>query len=172
MPRKPTQDSELLREIRRRRAEMSAAPRRSLLLAVLDSLNTMDVLARWNPPGQQTYGPRSFTGQDWAGAVCWAKGTDYHAYKTLTLIGLWARQTDDTVELLVGKKTLSFSAAFYSAEAYHAAIQHDFRPYYAGDAAPPQPAADVILWRDTYSAAQRLALRRAVAVAVTAAVET
>ncbi|MDX1990994.1 MAG: hypothetical protein SF029_01310 [bacterium] len=157
-----------------RQQEEATAPTRKLLSSVLDGLNAMGALSRCDPTGWLVYGPKGFTGQNWAGALLWCRPNGYHAYKTLTVVGVWARmlegETGSTVHLCIGHKTAAYTAPFFQPEAYQHALKRGFQQHYGADGSPPDEAA--WLWHEVYAAEKRLALRTSVESVLAAWVES
>ena len=151
---------DLLKEIMARRAALKAAPQRNALAQILDSLNAFDTLESLTRRLRLTYGPKVITrGAESMGVVVWKRAPGYHGYKILTLTGLWVALRDDQPYVLVGSKTLAFSAPFYDADAYHKIIRSSYDLYYQDDNLPPVKPAFTV----RYAAEQRLELREIVA---------
>lgn len=114
------------------------------LARALNELNAMGALEDLCKRDRFTWGPKAIKRRAplTMGAVVWKRGSGYHGYKVLTLIGVWALpgdEDDDPVQIVVGVKHLAFAAPFFDAEAYHALIKRDFKTYYNDDSAPPIP---------------------------------
>lgn len=107
------------------------------------------------------YGPNSFAGKGWASALIWYRDADYHSYRNLTLFGVWAVDESETTRLLLGTKTLEFSAPVYNAESYHALIKMGFKTYYGDDGSPPP--TDDIIYETSFDPTRRLKLREEIA---------
>ncbi|MBC7871279.1 MAG: hypothetical protein H7Y09_10610 [Chitinophagaceae bacterium] len=147
----------IIQQIKKKQQEDESGKARSVLMGVLNGLNAMGALSRCDPPGMITYGPTGFHGLNWAGAVMWCKPSDYHGYKILTLLGVWAQMDEGIISLTIGTRLLPFQAAFYDAGGYHTAIQRGFQSHYEDKGTPP-PESDC-LWMAVYTAERRLALR-------------
>ena len=89
--------------------------------------------------------------------MIWENG---HDYKTLYLLGVWAiEEADDAsgASILVGVKTLAYSAPYFNAESYAHQMKGGFQLYYPDDGRPPDRPATTY-----YDPSQRLRLRREV----------
>ncbi|MEZ4671894.1 MAG: hypothetical protein R3E39_28655 [Anaerolineae bacterium] len=172
---------DILRRIEQHKQQQASAPKQSVLAAVLDSLNAAGLLSaikRRPPAGLSAYGPKSFTGlvatlesllavdeQDslgpfhWTGVVLWHKPKGYHHYQTMGLLGIWARETQSGIAVLVGEKALTFNAPVFNPESYYHHIKRRFDLFYEGDASPPDAAHTLLDVR--YDPADRLAQREA-----------
>lgn len=131
---------------------------------ILAGLNVLAVLAETAPdylPAHTHYGPAAFSGAGWANAVVWYHEAGYEAYRTLTLFGVWVIAQDADHQVIVGAKSLAYSAPIYNAESFHTLIRQGYRTYYADDGTPPAP--DHSAYRAPYDITRRLALRRELA---------
>jgi hypothetical protein len=164
---KSSRPSSILTQIAQIRREKAEAPKRAAqdeLARILDGLNVWGILEalrakRFSP--NLCYGPKvigGLTPVPYVGVVLWHRPAGYYGYKTLTLLGVWARYEGDNPALLVGVKRLSYSAPFYDAEAYHKLIRRSYDLYYQDDGAPP---ADATVF--PYQPEQRLSLRDTIA---------
>lgn len=134
---------------------------------VLSGLNAFEALETVADRGLAQFlwhGPGSFVGAGWAGVLVWFRERGFHTYRTLHLFGVWALVIvdDDTtpIDLVIGRRTLSYQAAIYNPESYFALIQHSFQTHYADRGTPPNLVdGGQIAWRARYQADQRLALR-------------
>lgn len=156
---------EIYRRIKARKAEEAAQPKTDALTVVLDSLNALGVLEEVKnrpPPGLSCYGPKTFRGSTesslfWLGVLVWHKPKGYGHYQTLGLLGIWAVKAEgaETIEIVVGEKSLEFSAPIFNPESYFRHLKKGFNVYYAGDASPPP----VAVYQTSYQAEERLMLR-------------
>lgn len=129
---------------------------------VLDALNVLDSLeniVRRKPHTFFLHGPRVYQGSNWQGVLVWYRRKGWQSYKKLIILGVWAIQRQAGLQLIVGTKTLEYSAAIYTAEAYHTLMKRDFRTYYGDDGSSPEGVA--ILYEVTYHPTLRLSLRQA-----------
>ena len=129
----------------------------------LDSLNAWgaleDVQTR-KPLRHLCFGPKVFSGAlpaPWVGVLIWRRERGYYGYRTLHLLGVWALAEADGVRVVVGAKTLKYSAPFYDAEAYFALIKRGFETYYKDKGGPPPVASH--RFSALYDPAERLTLR-------------
>lgn len=154
---------DILRRIRQRQQDEAHAPQQQALGSVLDDLNALgclEDLQRRHHRQVVCYGPGTFRGfapQVWVGAVLWYRRRGYYDYHTLRLLGIWALSGDPALVIL-GGKTLTFSAPAFNPESYHFHIRRGFDVYYRGDASPP-PEHDQRL-AVAYDPARRLDIRR------------
>jgi hypothetical protein len=160
---------DIMRRIAARKAQ--PPPQTDALTLALDRLNALDALAKWHPDERIVYGPAAFRGQlesgeRWVGALIWHRPKDYHGYKAMVVLGIWAVQHADGIDILLAPKPLTFSAAFFEPEAFHKLIRRGFQTYYGDDGAPPDSAA--ALYSARYDPEQRLAMRKALTAAITA----
>jgi hypothetical protein len=95
--------------------------------------------------------------------VLWYKPRNYYEYRTLYLLGIWAI-SGDPVTVMIGLKTLPFSAPAFSPESYYFHLKRRFDIYYTGDATPPPEAAR--RYTLLYDAARRLEHRAAIEAAL------
>jgi hypothetical protein len=155
----PKRNDDLLNEIIQRRRAHQIAAETDPLARILDDLNVMDTLESIRKRSRLTYGPKVIlSAQPSRAVVIWRRAPGYHAYKTLTLIGVWAYLRDDAPIITIGTKQLAFSAPFYDAEAYNKLIRQNYDLYYKDDNRPPaQPAFSV-----RYDPEQRLDLRETI----------
>ncbi len=150
------------RDILQKIAAAREAPLSLGLEAVLDALNVFDSLedmVRRKPHTFFLHGPGVYKGKDWQGVLVWYRRKGWQSYKKLAIFGVWAAQTDDAIRLIAGTKTLDFTAAVYTAEAYHTLIKRDFRTYYGDEGS--SPVGVEILYEVHYHPTLRLSLRRA-----------
>ena len=127
---------------------------------ILDELNAfgfLDETRKRTPSGRLCFGPMDVYGAKWSGVVIWCRPTGYHAYKTLTLLGVWACIENEATDIIVGTRRLPYTAPFYDPEAYFRTLPRTFDLYY-GDATPPPEPQDRYL-EVRYNPTQRLALR-------------
>jgi hypothetical protein len=155
------------KSIRKYLDEKPTPPKANAQSLALATLNLMQVLEDNTPKYLQNwlhYGPATLVGQAWAAYIIWYREKGYDKYQDLWLFGVWARQADEAIELLVGTKPLKFTAPVFNAESYNTIIRTNFKVYYndTGDA----PAEDDIHFRATYDESRRLALRRELADAI------
>jgi hypothetical protein len=157
---------EILRRIEARKQTNLDASRQVNLASVLDGLNALgflDDLRRKRLPGISLYGPKAVKGanpQQWAGAVSWYKPRGYHHYRTLTLLGIWALETDGAVPIIIGQKTLEFDLPIFNPESYYRRIKDQFELAYADDGCPPPENAR--LYTAVYQPSERLTIRDAI----------
>jgi hypothetical protein len=156
---------EIMRRMAQRRAEQEAAPKRQAketMAHVLDSLDAYGKLERIKNSRvlHFAYGPKAFEAlkpMPWVGVMLWRRGSGYHGYKTLQIIGVWAYDQSGTPIITVGTKRLAYNAPTYEAEAYQKLIKRGFDLYYEGDASPP-PVANRV-YTAQYHFDRRLELR-------------
>jgi hypothetical protein len=162
-----TRQTTILQQVAQIRRERSEAPRRAAqenLARVLDGLNVLGTLEelrtkRFSP--NLCHGPKTVGTLEpvvCVGAVLWHRPAGYYGYKTLTIVGVWARAESALPLISVGVKRLAFARDFYDAEAYHKLIRRGFDLYYNDDGLPPSDA-----FTTPYSAEQRLSLREIIA---------
>lgn len=124
---------------------------------LLDGLNAADVLAAKQQSaaaGWLCFGPKAVHRAVYSAVMIWLRPVGYYHYRTLTLLGVWMQQDR---QLVIGTRTLAYTAAVYNPESYFKHIQRDFEIYYGRDLAPPSEA----LLRAAYQPAERLKLRQA-----------
>ncbi len=145
---------DILRRIQQKQAEEASQPKQDDLATVLDGLDALGFLEkikRRPPEGRVGFGPKVFRGhtaishsdekQYWCGVLVWHKPKGYGHYQTLEVLGIWAVEVGEAVEIIVGTKTLAFSAPIFNAESYQIQMKRSFKTYYDGDASPPhQPS--------------------------------
>jgi len=162
--------AEILRRIEGRRQQQGNFARQADLSAILDGLNALgflDDIRKKNPRTVSLYGPKAMRGQigdengtrQWVGALVWYKPRGYHHYHTLTLLGIWAIEAEDGVEIVIGTKTLEFDAPIFNPESYYRHITRSFDLYYRGDGSP---LPEQQLYAIRYNAGERLALRETI----------
>lgn len=148
----------ILAQIAQIRREKAEAPKRAAqdeLARILDGLNVWGGLEelrgkRFSP--NLCHGPKVIGGLTpfpFVGVVLWHRPAGYYGYKTLTLLGVWARQHEVQQKLVIGVKRLSYSAPFYDAEAYHKLIRRNYDLYYADDAIPPGDSLELLYQPET-----------------------
>jgi hypothetical protein len=163
---KPIHHTSILAQIAQIRREKADAPKRAAqeeLARILDGLNVWGALEklrqkRFSP--NLCYGPKAVGGLEpvpFVGVVLWHRAAGYYGYKTLTLLGVWARE-ESTVPILIGVKRLPYAAPFFDAEAYHKLIRRGYDLYYQDDGTPPPDAAVI-----PYKPELRLSLRETIA---------
>ena len=164
---------QIMRRIAERRAEQEAAPKREAqddLARVLDSVDAwgkLDFIRRSKGIRKLTYGPKAVSGLTpmiWVGIVIWRRGSGYHGYKQLQLLGIWAYDDGGTPTITVGTRWLAFSAPFYDADAYQKLIRKNFDLYYEGEVTPPTNG----LYTTIYTPERRLAIREEIRAALQA----
>jgi hypothetical protein len=134
---------------------------------ILSSLNLLQVMEESAPKYLRNwlhYGPAAFVGEGWASYLVWYREKGYNNYQELFLFGVWARQEDESIAMLIGTKPLKFSAPVFNAESYNAIIKTTFKPYYNDKGNPP--AEEDVHYRAVYDESRRLALRRELADAI------
>jgi len=152
----PKRNDDLLNEIIQRRRAHQIAAETDPLARILDDLNVMDTLEAIRKRSKLTYGPKVIlSALPSRAVVIWRRAAGYHAYKTLTLIGVWAYQRDNAPVIAIGAKQLAFSAPFYDAEAYNKLIRQNYDLYYKDDNRPPARSSYSV----RYDPDQRLELR-------------
>ncbi len=142
------------------------------LAVTLDGLNAFGALeelrrSKFSP--RLCHGPAARDGLTplvWVGAVIWHRPAGYLGYKTLTLIGIWARAAAEggAHQIMIGTKRLAFAAPFYDAEAYFKLIPKAFDLYYDDSGSPPDAPALIF----NYAVKERLEAREQVAAALAA----
>jgi len=182
---------DILRRIQQKQAEEANQPKQDDLATVLADLNVLGFLEqvkRRPPSGLHVFGPKLYTSppnplskhgegeQIWHGALVWHKPKGYGQYQTLGLLGIWAVEMGEEIEVIVGTKTLTFSAPIYNAESYQLQMKRGFKTYYEGDASPPNminrhdaknlEKKEDILFQTPYDRGKRLELRDAVEAAL------
>jgi hypothetical protein len=164
--KKPSDDSRyeaILRRIEQKKREQASAPRQDDLAAILDGVNAVGFLEDIKKAKLEPiicYGPKSFRGHTpapWVGVVLWYKPRGYYYYETLTLLGLWAYEEASESRLVLGMKTLRFSAPIFNPESYYHHIRRGFDIYYPGDASPPSNG--LRLYTVHYEPSRRLEIR-------------
>lgn len=177
---------DILRRIQQKQAEEANQPKQDDLATVLADLNALGFLEqvkRRPPSGLHVFGPKIFTSavtisriqnaeQAWHGALVWHKPKGYGQYQMLGLLGIWAVEMGEVMEVVVGTKTLIFSAPIYNPESYQLQMKRGFKTYYDGDASPPNminrhdaknlEKKEDILFQTPYDRGKRLELRDAV----------
>lgn len=164
---KSSRSTSVLAQITLIRREKAEAPKRAAqdeLARILDGLNVWDALdelrtKRFSP--NLCYGPKAIGGLapvPYVGVVLWHRPAGYYGYKSLSLLGVWARQEGEYPAILVGVKRLPYTAPFYDAEAYHKLIRRSYDLYYQNDGAPPADALAI-----SYQPDLRLSLRETIA---------
>lgn len=154
---------DLLRAIARRRKEMQRSP----LNAVLDSVNafgTLEDVRDQTPAALLCFGPKTVFGATWSAVVIWQRPTGHYNYKTLTLLGVWAKGEAEGTRLIVGTRTLDYIAPYYAPESYFKHLRKDFTIHYGPAAPPPDEAGQ--LYTAMYDPALRLQLRQEIAAAL------
>lgn len=160
---------EIMQRLAERRAREAEAPRRAAqqrLAGCLDDIDAwgkLETLKADKRIRRRCFGPASVGGlspSPWVGVVAWCRGAGYYGYRRLTLVGIWAVEGETQPLLIVGTKTLTYSAPSYEADAYHRLIRKTFDIYYTDDGSPPPEAGR--LWGGAYTPAQRLDLRKQV----------
>jgi hypothetical protein len=150
--------------IRRAKVEAPKRAAQEELARILDGLNVWGALddlraKRFSP--NLCSGPKALGGLEpvpYVGVVIWHRPAGYYGYKTLTVLGVWARVESGLPAILIGTKRLAFSAPFYDAEAYHKLIRRSYDLYYHEDGAPPADGLVIPYHHD-----DRLPLRERVA---------
>ena len=140
--------------------EPARTPLQQELQRCLDDLNAFGFLsdARSHvPSGVLCFGPRDVYGEHWAGAVIWLRPGGYHGYKTLTLVGVWARAENEELQIIVGTLRRKFTAPFYNPEAYFHNIRRSFDLYYSDAITLPEESSR--LYETRYNPSRRLAIR-------------
>src|SRR5690606_27984089 len=161
---RPRSVLEQIAQIRREKAEAPKRAAQEELARILDGLNVWGTLEelrtkRFSP--NLCYGPKAIGGlvpTPFVGVVLWHRPAGYYGYKTLTLLGVWAKLEGEKPELLIGSKRLAYSAPFYDAEAYHKLIRRNYDLYYQDDDLPPSDALTI-----PYQPEHRLTLRETIA---------
>ncbi len=159
--------AEIMRRIAERKAKQAAAPKveaREGLAHILDDVDAwgkLEAIQRSKAMKKLCWGPTvvgAITPSPWAGVVIWRRGSGYHDYKQIQLIGIWAFTGENGAPILtVGSKMLAYSAHGYEAEAYHKLIRKHFNIYYRDDGSPPPPAGRRFTL--AYDPAHRLEIR-------------
>ena len=148
------------RRHRKKPPQPARSPVQMELQRVLDALNVfgfLDEARRKVPDAILCFGPKDVYGSGWSGVVVWFRPAGYHGYKTLTLLGIWACADRDAVPVIMGTRTLAFTAPFYNPEAYFHNIRRGFDLYYGDDASPP--AESDRLYVTDYTPSRRLEIR-------------
>lgn len=179
MSRQKPRHDDLLKMIAVRRKAEALAPliaRQEALAQALDALNAFDALEalrRQRFVANTCFGPRPYYGGTpgaWVGVLIWKRAPGYYGYKTLTLYGVWARDSGDTpdagIEIVIGSKPIPYTSDFYVAEAYFKLIRDGFRDYYSDDGRPPASPCSTFV----YDPATRLAQREALVTALAACI--
>ncbi|MBZ0278370.1 MAG: hypothetical protein K8I60_19645 [Anaerolineae bacterium] len=166
---------EILRRIAAQKQQQALAPTRALLTSTLDSLNAASLLTevRRKAIALSVCGPATFQGTQpddsgtarlWLASAIWHKPAGYGGYQTLGLIGIWALQNAEGLEILLGEKALTYNSPIFNPESYYYHIRRRFDLYYEGDARPPE--SDGIRYRTPYAAERRLTIRAELAAAL------
>lgn len=176
--------AEILRRIAQRQAKEASLPKKDALSQVLDAINAVGFLAdakRRPPKGVRCYGPKVFQSKIsplsvqvrlspsvlWMGAVIWHKPGGYFHYERLGLLGVWAVGAAEGHDVVVGTRSLPFTAPVFNPESYYHHIKRKFDIYYSAEASPPNgesPAheGDTVLYRAHYEESRRLLIREAI----------
>jgi hypothetical protein len=131
---------------------------------VLDDLNAWGFLEdrqQDSPRAISCFGPGVFRGYlpvTWAGVVMWHKPRGYYFYDTLGMIGIWVLRTESGIDVVVGRRQLTYNPPFFNAESYYRLIQTEFRTFYKDSGGPPPEDARTYSVR--YDPAHRLDIRR------------
>jgi hypothetical protein len=134
------------------------------LARILDEVNAwgfLDDVKDSDPKTLNCFGPKDFRGfspSAWVGVVLWAKARNYYSYRHLYLLGVWVYRVDETAQVVVGQKTLTYKLPFFDPEAFQFMIKKRFDLHYEGDASPP--AEGERLYSTTYDAEQRITIRQ------------
>ncbi|MEM6280961.1 MAG: hypothetical protein AAF787_02105 [Chloroflexota bacterium] len=144
------------------------AAQQTALSPLADIVNGLDVQTaveraiRQVPAGFYASGPKTIKTRRASpaaiGVVMWMKAGGFYGYRTLIVAGVWAQAADTVTQIIIGRKTLMYSAATYNPESYHKLIRKGYSAYYTDDNTPP---ADGVQF--DYVAEQRLALRKRLA---------
>lgn len=158
---------EIMHRLRERQHRLTVIPVREQLVAALDGLNVWDALTDAKDAAPQSLiaqGPLTFHrqhgDQSVTGTVIWCRERGYGGHAQIVLVGVWAMQTSNGIEVITGTKLLTYTASHFNAEAYHKLIRKDYRAYYPDDALPP--SVEQRLGNFQYDAAQRLNHRKAI----------
>ena len=150
--------------IRRTKVEAPKRAAQEDLARILDGLNTWDALDDLREKRfarSLCSGPIALGGLEpvpYVSVVIWYRPAGYYGYKTLTVLGVWARADAGLTTIAVGAKRLAYSAPFYDAEAYHKLIRRNYDLYYKDDGLPPADSLVIPYHHD-----ERLQLREVVA---------
>jgi hypothetical protein len=170
--------AEILRRIQERRAQAASAPVQGLLAAALNDLNAagfLENLRRRPPAGLNIYGPRTAHARagavpQWLASILWHKPKGYYRYQTLGLLGIWALEQGDAVQIVVGRRLLAFNAPVFNPESYYHHLRRRYDLHYPDDSGPPDET-----WRllaAVYRVDERLALRAQIEAALRGWAET
>jgi hypothetical protein len=161
MPTRDERFNDILRRLEQRKQADLRAPQEHLLGVTLDDLNAagqLEKLKRRPPAGINAFGPKTFSsrsGAIWVGSLLWHKPKGYGHYLTLGLLGIWACVQGNETAIILGEKSLAFSAPIFNPESYYHHIKRRFDLYYPLETAPPE----VSLYRVVYDPEQRLSIR-------------
>src|SRR5690606_21121070 len=131
---------------------------------VLDDLNVWAFLVEQQCASHRAiscFGPGVFRGYlpvAWVGVVIWHKPRGYYFYDTLGMIGIWSLRAEDGIDVVVGRRELTYNMPFFNAESYYRRIQQEFRTYYKDGGGPPP--VDQCSYVIRYDPARRLDIRR------------
>ena len=148
----------------RRNAQNPALKRQAELLAILDALNcigALEDLQRALPETILCFGPLAISGVSpapWSSVVIWHKPAAYRRYQNLSLLGIWALDSEKDPDIIVGTRTLKYRPAFFNAESYFFHLRRDFRVHYGTITRPPNERES--LFSAQYSSRLRIDIRR------------
>ena len=121
-------------------AQQQISQTNDALLAVLDALNSVDMLQELQDKLsiiRKVYGTKIFQREDWAGVLIWHPNKGYYGYQMLTIVGIWAIEQDNkTITIQFGSRKTPYTAPVYNAEAYHKLIRKTFTTYYTDSGQP------------------------------------
>jgi len=169
MPESPHDDSdaryeEILKRIAQRSPNTSPLEKKQLtdILQMLNVASVLDTIVSRDDLPIRLYGSHLIdTNSTWIGLLIWYHAKTIHAYRELTLMGLWVVRDEQQIQIRIGQRKLKYAQAVYTAEAYHKLIKKHWTPYYKDDGSPP--TSDQANWVVKYDQAQRLNIRAQIA---------
>lgn len=133
----------------------------AIILSGLDVLRPLEAHTPQYLQGVLHYGPETFVGKRSASALIWYRRKGYHHYRKLMLFGVWVAEIDSVTHIIIGSKSLTYTATIYNPESYTKIMKQTFIPYYGNDVSPPDKKG--ILFQTDFDVTRRLALRRELA---------
>ncbi len=124
------------------------------LAQALDALNAFGFMEAFQKR-PLCFGPQDVLGDGWIGVVVWCRQSGYYSYKAIDLTGIWAVATDGEPLIILGRRTLQYTAGYYNPESYFHHLRKSFETYYGKDASPP----DNPIFQTLYDPSHRLELR-------------
>jgi hypothetical protein len=146
--------------LRRIYAQQQISAPNDSLLAILDALNSSDMLQDILDKLRkirQVYGTKIFQRDNWAGLLLWYPNKGYYGYQMLTIVGIWViEHENETIMVQFGTRKTPYTAPVYNAEAYHKLIRKSYTTYYNDSGEPPSTP----LFEIQYEPENRLEIRQ------------